>query len=120
MAFIRPFINKRSANAVSNIESSVEEQTMEDQPEGLSDDNTQNNHEPSSSNYSLTGKIPHGGSQTHVTSSKKEIVTKKTTKRSYARMTQKDIDKVLDVKVLDYLSAGQKESKKKRQTIHQT
>lgn len=36
--------------------------------------------------------------------SEKEIVSKKGTKRSFSRMSQKSIDKALDVKILDYLS----------------
>ena len=120
ISFIKPFVNMRASNAVSNIQSSVnnEEESLvpiqHDDQLQISDEESDGEN-PTPSGDSPTGEVKLGASQTKVKQSEKEIVSKKGTKRSYARMSQKDIDKVLDVKILDYLNTGDSKAESKEE-----
>lgn len=123
ISFIKPFINIRAANAVSNIQSSVNEEEEESQVPLQHDDQLQisdqesDGENPNSSSDSPSGEVKLGASQTKVKQSQKEIVSQKATKRSYARMSQKDIDKILDVKILDYLNTSDSKEESKEMPV---
>ena len=122
ISFIKPFINIRATNAVSNIQSSVNDEEesqvplQHDDQLQISDQESDGENRTSSSD-SPTGEVKLGASQTKVKQSQKDIVSQKATKRSYARMSQKDIDKILDVKILDYLNTSDSKEESKEMPV---
>ena len=89
ISFIKPFTNIRATNAVSNIQSSVndEEESLvhlqHDDQLQISDQESDGEN-PTPSGDSPTGEVKFGASQTKVKQFQKEIVSQKATKRSYA------------------------------------
>ena len=87
ISFIKPFINIRATNAVSNIQSSVNDEEESQVPlqrdDQLQISNQESNGEnPTPSGDSPTGEVKLGASQTKVKQSQKEIVSQKATKRT--------------------------------------
>lgn len=110
MSFIKPFVNVRASNATTNItpicEENEENCTLDDNVVQEPDDADDSSDIQSNRSSSLS---PGGEDNFAVTEAKvkltgKQNVPKKGTKRSFSRMSQKSIDKALDVKILDYLS----------------
>lgn len=110
MSFLKPFVNTRASNAATNITSvcveNEENSTLDndvDVEAEYGDDNSDVQSNPSSS-ISPSGGDNFAVIEKTVKSTEKGNVPKKGTKRPFERMSQKSIDKALDVKILDYLS----------------
>ena len=115
ISFIKKFVNMRTSNAQSNINIDLTNEEGETSSQSLSSptpkiESDQQVYGGEESDSSLSA--PYDSSATSdVIKEDIKHVQKKGTKRPHSRISQKDIDKVLDVKILDYLnSSDNKES----------
>ena len=107
MSFLKPFVNVRASNAATNITPVCEENEENSTPDDSvvqEPDDADDSSDIQSSSLSPGGEDNFAITETKGKITGKQNVPKKGTKRSFSRMSQKSIDKALDVKILDYLS----------------